>query len=75
MRNSFTTSHQQAGVWPFPRGQVSITHNAYLRRQMASLPVLRSSKDGVEARMEPRPLKSHTCASVLGGGFASGERI
>ena len=36
-RNSFTTSHRQAGVQPSPGKQGSITPNAYLGRQMPSL--------------------------------------
>ena len=36
-RNSFITSHQQAGVQPSPGKQGTITHNSYLGRQMPSL--------------------------------------
>jgi len=36
-RNSFTTSHRQAGVQPSPGKQGSITCNCYLGRQTPSL--------------------------------------
>ena len=36
-RNSFTTSHRQAGVQPSPGKQGSIMGNGYLGRQMPSL--------------------------------------